>query len=321
MKKILLAAFPLLLLVSCKTMTMMPSTHPDTMSASEQKKEDKNEEHQYMLDEIVANIQSKREIIYIEKPVYRPNEETVANKLPKAEQEVLANIVKPENYAGSAMIYDYNENFVYEVYTKVFYLTDIRLAPGEKIVGNPALSDTVRFKWEAGSNYESGGLERQHMYIKPTAAGLEATLIINTNLRTYHLVLKSYNSTYMPIVSWHYPLSAEEQLSLKKSGMEKSFTGNTAESFGGDLPDFNFRVTYTIFRKPYWLPKLVYTFGGKTYIIMPKETFQRELPGVFGERRDLINYRVQGNTFIIDKLLDKITLRYNGKKVVIRRIK
>jgi P-type conjugative transfer protein trbG len=302
-------------------MTMMPSTHPDTMSASEQKKEDENEEHQYMLDEIVSNIQSKREIIYIEKPVYRPNEETVANKLPKAEQEVLANIVKPENYSGSAMLYDYNENFVYEVYTKVFYLTDIRLAPGEKIVGNPALSDTVRFKWEAGSNYGSDGLERQHMYIKPTAAGLEATLIINTNLRSYHLVLKSYNSTYMPIVSWHYPLSAEEQLSLKKSGMEKSFAGNTTESFGGDLPDFNFRVTYTVFRKPYWLPKLVYAFGGKTYIIMPKETFQRELPGVFGERRDLINYRVQGNTFIIDKLLDKITLRYNGKKAVIRRIK
>ena len=321
MKKIILGALPILLLLSCKTMTMTPSTHPDTISVSEQKEEDRNEEHQYMLDEIVSNIQSKREVIYIEKPVYRPNEEAGTNRLPKAEQEVLANIVKPENYSGSAMIYDYNENFVYEVYTKFSCLTDIRLAPGEKIVGDPALSDTVRFKWEAGSNYESGGLERQHMYIKPTAAGLEATLIINTNLRSYHLVIKSYNTTYMPIVSWRYPLSVKEQLSLKRGATEKGFAGGTAENFGDDLPDFNFRVTYTVFRKPYWLPKLVYAFSGKTYIIMPKETFRRELPGAFGERQDLINYRVQGNTFVIDKLLDKITLKYDGKKVVIRRIK
>lgn len=321
MKKIAATLCPVLLLAACKTVPLAPSTSPDTISVTQQKHEEREEEQQALVEEIVSNIQNKREIVYIEKPVYRPPEENTAPMQKKAEQEVLSNIVKPENYSGSAMIYDYNENFVYEVYTKVFCLTDIRLAEGEKIVGNPALSDTVRFKWEAGSNYQSNGLERQHMYIKPTSAGLEATLIINTNVRSYHLVLKSYNTTYMPIVSWHYPLSAEEQLSLKRGDTEKGFAGNAGESFGGDLPDFNFRVTYTVFRKPYWLPKLVYTFGGKTYIIMPKATFERELPGAFGERRDLINYRVKGNTFIIDKLLDKITLRYNGKKVVIRRIK
>lgn len=319
MKKIMAVSFILLLFVSCKSVHLAPSTNPEKISKQEQNEQEREEDRQLLVDEIVSNIYNKREIVYVETPVYRPAEESAKQTQKKAEQEVLSNIVKPENYTGSAMIYDYNDNFVYEVYTKVLRLTDIYLAPGESIAGDPVLSDTVRFKWDVGSNSDGVGAIRQHLYIKPTEAGLEGSLVINTNLRTYHIALKSYNSTYMPIVRWRYPLSAEEKLSQKRSGMEKNFTASTAGNFSNEVPDFNFKVSYS-WKKPYWLPKLVYAFEGKTYIIMPKETFERELPGVFGEKKDLINYRIQGNTFVIDKLLDKITLKYNRKKVVIRRV-
>lgn len=320
MKKIFPVFFILLFVVSCKTVPLSPSTNPEKISKQEQEEQEQEEDRQLLVDEIVSNIYNKREIVYIEKPVYRPSEDTTIKQTQKkAEQEVLTNIVKPETYSGSAMIYDYNENFVYEVYTKVLRLTDIYLAPGETIVGDPVLSDTVRFKWDVGTNSDASGAIRQHLYIKPTDAGLEASLVINTDLRTYHIALKSYNNTYMPIVRWRYPVPAEQRISQKGNGTSSIFNAkDTANGITG-LPDFNFKVTYS-FKKPYWLPKLVYAFEGKTYIIMPQETFERELPGVFGERKDLINYRIQGNTFVIDKLLDKITLKYNGKKVVIRRI-
>ena len=319
MKKIF-PTFFILLLISCKTVPLSPSTNPERIGKAEQETQEREEDRQLLVDEIVSNIHNKREIVYIEKPVYRPSEDTTVKQTQKkAEQEVLTNIIKPENYSGSAMIYDYNENFVYEVYTKVLRLTDIYLAPGESIAGDPVLSDTVRFKWDVGSNSDASGAIRQHLYIKPTEAGLEASLVINTDLRTYHIALKSYNNTYMPIVRWRYPLPAEQRLSQKRNSAASSFNAMDATNGITELPDFNFKVTYS-FKKPYWLPKLVYAFEGKTYIIMPKETFERELPGVFGERKDLINYRIQGNTFVIDKLLDKITLKYNGKKVVVRRI-
>ena len=319
MKKIFPVFFILLFVISCKTVPLAPSTNPEKISKGVQEEQDREEDRLLLVDEIVSNIYNKREVVYIEKPVYRPSEDTTAKQTQKkAEQEVLTNIVKPETYSGSAMIYDYNENYVYEVYTKALRLTDIYLAPGETILGDPVLSDTVRFKWDVGTNADASGAIRQHLYIKPTEAGLAASLVINTDLRTYHIALISYNSTYMPIVRWRYHLSAEEKLSQKRIGMGKGFASAT-ENFSNEVPDFNFKVTYS-WKKPYWLPKLVYAFEGKTYIIMPKETFERELPGVFGERKDLINYRIQGNTFVIDKLLDKITLKYNGKKVVIRRI-
>lgn len=320
MKKIFPAFFILLFVISCKTVHLAPSTNPEKISKGVQEEQDREEDRQLLVDEIVSNIHNKREIVYVEKPVYRPSEDTTVKQTQKkAEQEVLSNIVKPETYSGSAMIYDYNEDYVYEVYTKALRLTDIYLAPGETILGDPVLSDTVRFKWDVGTNSDASGATRQHLYIKPTEAGLAASLVINTDLRTYHIALISYNSTYMPIVRWRYHLSAEEKLSQKRSSMGKGFAASATENFSNEVPDFNFKVTYT-WKKPYWLPKLVYAFEGKTYIIMPKETFQRELPGAFGDRRDLINYRVQGSTFVIDKLLDKITLKYNGKKVVIRRI-
>lgn len=322
MKKICIVLCLICMYTGCKTVTLVPSADADKIGASEQKREDEQESLRLLGEEIVTQINSKTRIVYVEKPIYRPQEELFSEKnTQKADEAVLANIIKPETYSGSAMIYDYNQDFVYEVYTKALRVTDIYLEAGEKLVGDPMLSDTVRFVWDAGKHYEATGLERQHIYIKPIEAGLEATLTLNTDLRSYHILLKSYKNVYMPIVKWRYPLSVTEKLEYKEyriTGRETS-TNLGEDTFAASLPDFNFKVTYV--RKPYWLPKLVYAFEGKTYIILPKQTFERELPGFFGEKKELINYRIQGRTVIIDKLLDKITLKYNGKKAVIRRIK
>jgi type IV secretion system protein VirB9 len=80
---------------------------------------------------------------------------------------------------------------------------------------------------------------------------------------------------------------------------------------------FNYRITHGIFNKPYWLPELVFDDGSKTYITFPPQVLQRELPAVFENRRDVLNYRVNGNVVIIDKLIENITVRINSTQITI----
>ncbi len=54
----------------------------------------------------------------------------------------------------------------------------------------------------------SGGGEVQHLIIKPLDVGLETSLVVTTNRRTYHLRLRSHRTRYMPQVSFTYPEDA-----------------------------------------------------------------------------------------------------------------
>ncbi|MDT9071390.1 TrbG/VirB9 family P-type conjugative transfer protein, partial [Escherichia coli] len=51
----------------------------------------------------------------------------------------------------------------------------------------------------------SGATQQVHILVKPTRADLMTNLIINTNLRTYHMELRSTERTYMASVSCQYP--------------------------------------------------------------------------------------------------------------------
>ena len=46
-----------------------------------------------------------------------------------------------------------------------------------------------------------------------------------------------------------------------------------------------------------------------------------QLPALFAEDKNIINYRVKGNLFIIDQLITKATLRLNKEKVIIEKLK
>ena len=83
-------------------------------------------------------------------------------------------------------------------------ITDIALEPGEKILGEPASGDVVRWILALGKSMQSG-VEQWHVYLKPTRPDLETNLAINTDRRSYLLELHSYADTYMAAIVWHYP--------------------------------------------------------------------------------------------------------------------
>ena len=88
----------------------------------------------------------------------------------------------------------------------VLQVCDVALQPGEQ-VNSINLGDTARWTVEPAIT-GSGGGEVQHLIIKPLDVGLETSLVVTTNRRTYHLRLRSHRTRYMPQVSFTYPEDA-----------------------------------------------------------------------------------------------------------------
>jgi type IV secretion system protein VirB9 len=266
----------------------------------------------------VAPVEIPRTLV-VEKPVYVPYEEKQppAADEPAGRDAVKASnkdgIMEPREYSRAAMVYDYDPDWVYELYTRPLRASDICLQPGEKALETPFISDSERWLLGAGVSIQDGA-QVQHIYVKPTEPALEASLIINTDRRVYHLILRSFRDVHMPMVRWRYPAS----------GMPNNYAAPVsppAEAAGIDprFLSFNYRMIYTLFGRPSWLPELVYDDGAKTYISFPQNVLQRGLPAVFEKRGNLINYRVAGNLIIIDKLIEDLTVELEGEEISIEK--
>ena len=88
----------------------------------------------------------------------------------------------------------------------VLQVCDVELQPGEQ-VNSLHLGDTARWTVEPAVT-GSGKSEVQHLIIKPMDTGLETSLIVTTDRRTYHLRLRSHRTEFMPRVAFTYPEDA-----------------------------------------------------------------------------------------------------------------
>lgn len=222
-------------------------------------------------------------------------------------------------FFNAVMTYTYEPGAVYQVVAAPNYITDIQLQPGEQIVGKPIAGDTVR--WKAGvAKGAQDGAEVQHVYIKPLREGLQTTLAINTNRRTYRLELKSYADVYMVAIQWTYP---QEDLELEGQGAVKG--ANKPQMPTVDLATANFAYRVEVMRgKPSWKPTRVFDDGKKTFIAFPASMVNREAPALFVLSRtnetQLVNYRVRGHLYEVDRLFDSAELRLGQQDQDIVRI-
>jgi len=224
---------------------------------------------------------------------------------------------RPQDYSHAAMLYDYSPDWVYEIYAQPLRVCNIHLEPGERAVEPPFISDSERWVIGAGVSY-SGGTPVQHIYVKPAAAGLEASLIVNTDRRVYHVILRSFKDVHMPIIRWRY-LPAVPNNYFQPPQAAGPDGENAPPGVDPRSLSFNYRVTYALFGRPSWLPELVFDGGGKTYIAFPAAVLQRELPAVFENRKDVLNYRVAGNMIIIDKLIESVTVKIGRSEVTVEK--
>ena len=269
-------------------------------------------------------------IVEIERPVFIPHEEIqsapssskTGTAVSDVRDAINSSIVRPQEYSHAAVIYDYNQNWVYEVYCQILRVSDIHLEPGERVLEAPFVSDSERWILGAGISYENG-VPVQHIYVKPAEPAIEATLIINTDRRVYHILLRSFNTVHMPIVRFRHLSSALPNnylfSPLSANSEPENVNLNLSLNINPKFLSFNYRMTYPLFKKPVWLPDLVFDDGSKTYIRFPELVFHREFPSVFENRNNILNYRVVENVIIIDKLIENITIKIDSTEVTISK--
>jgi P-type conjugative transfer protein TrbG len=225
-------------------------------------------------------------------------------------------------YINAVQVYPFSDSALYQVYAAPGEVTDIALEAGERLVGSGpvAAGDTVR--WVVGDTESgTGPTKRVHIRVKPTRPDLVTNLIINTDRRTYHLELRSAEKTYMASVSWAYP--QDQLIALRRQNTAADAAAPVAVGVNIDALNFRYRIEGD---NPAWRPLRAFDDGRQVFIEFPRGIGQGEMPPlwVIGAQggAELVNYRVQGNHLIVDRLFAAAELRLGGdpqKKVRIVR--
>jgi P-type conjugative transfer protein TrbG len=196
----------------------------------------------------------------------------------------------------------------------VLQVCDVELQAGEQ-VNSIQLGDTARWTIEPAIS-GTGAAEVQHLIIKPMDVGLETSLVVTTNRRTYHLRLRSHRTEFMPRVAFTYPDEAVAKWDAIKSREGRDKRERTIAQTGEYLGELSF--AYDVAGSAPWKPVRVYNDGVKTIIQMPAAMAHTEAPTLLVVRRDggvfteaetvMVNYRVQGDRYIVDSVFDKALL-------------
>lgn len=296
------------------------------LTLEEEKALNQEEIDGYLIHEELKVQDIPNTVLYIEQPVYIPEEKASENDYTKLSGvEAVNDSLKratqsPENYKNGTFFYQFNENFVYEIYAQPYHLTDIQLQAGEIVIGTPLLSEDESV-WEltAGVAKEpSTGEDIQHLFVKPTYSRQDSTLIIITDRRVYHFRLKSFSDTHMAMVKFTYPL--DKNVWAKKEDTDgRSIENQYLRVSNPELLSFDYTIKYSRFKKPEFLPTRIYDDGQCTYIQVNEIVLQKKLPVLFNEKNEIINYSVHQNVFMIPRLINKVTLRLGKEKVTITK--
>jgi len=197
------------------------------------------------------------------------------------------------------------------VLTAPLKLTDIQLQPGE-IIKEIQLGDTIR--WQVSPSLSgSGDSQVSHVVVKPTDSGLATTLDIFTDIRAYHINLKSTKMSYFPVVSFGYSDELKEKWDAYQKGVHTAQMKKTMQVKGvGGLDVSKLDFGYSISGSASFKPTRVFNDGRKTYIQMPHNLSSREAPAllVLGPHgmEKIVNYRLIDNRYIVDQLFDTAIL-------------
>ncbi|MDR3280498.1 MAG: TrbG/VirB9 family P-type conjugative transfer protein [Synergistaceae bacterium] len=224
---------------------------------------------------------------------------------------------------------------------KPLRLTNIELQPGE-VVKNVHISDGSRWIVSGAQSGADDALTA-HIIVKPQIPDIAANMLIHTDMRTYSLELISItDGQFMPLVGFVYPevpgsVKAADAESWQKllaayRRADDIMTAPPATDViaarlgarGIDPADVYAKYTIKVVKGKNipWKPLTAYDAKGHTYIVMPEMMQVTESPAFFikeNGREKLTNYRLDGNTYIVDRLFDVGILQIGGDRVAVYR--
>lgn len=194
----------------------------------------------------------------------------------------------------------------------------IELEAGEKLVGEPQIGDSVRWIISPATS-GAGDLATAMIVVKPKQAGLDTNLLVSTDRRAYYLRLVSKPEEYLARIAFAYPenetakwrahLAQDEQRRRREAEAKIA----AVDSLDNLYFDYRIRGGDENMR-----PVRVLDDGKKTFIQMTPNVAHREAPVlvVLGpDGPEMVNYRVKGDMYIVDRLFERGALILGvGKK-------
>jgi len=260
------------------------------------------------------------------KPAATPAAPTAAEILAQQPPEVQAAFREHEKgtdwrtyQTAGYTLFPYNQGAQPEVACEPLRTTDIQLQPGETIT-DVAMGDTER--WSATP--ASAGDPRNpipHLAIKPQAPGIASNLTIYTTKHIYHLLLRSRASNAMQEVEFYYPdeltkamrdaaPSAQAETTEEADPPPDSWNDDIVKVSDFDPAQLNFAYTVSGANVP-WKPIRAFDDGSRVYIEMARGMKSSSAPALLvraSNGTQMVNYRVKGKYYVVDRLFDNAIL-------------
>lgn len=215
-----------------------------------------------------------------------------------------------QSFVDARQVYNYAPGGLYELYAAPEFLSTILLEEGETLQATAA-GDTTRWMVEAVP--AAGGIEgRTLVLVKPTRAGIRTNIVLVTDRRTYLIEAVALPNaggraqTYSAQIAWRYPEIAGQR--------------SAGPSVAINALNLRYAIRVERGRRPAWTPERVFDDGRRTFIEFSQAIATTDQPPLFvigPEGPELVNYRVVGHRYVVDRLMDRAELRLGDRRPII----
>lgn len=193
-------------------------------------------------------------------------------------------------------------------------LCDIQLQAGEVVKGL-IIGDSVRWNEGDGSiPVVYSGSENApvpHIVLKPSYPGLNTTLLVTTDRRTYYIKMFSSSTANLSRVGFYYPGENVQKLEMTRADAKAKDDEILTD---GAMPNIDPRDLYFKYKvsgdtSAPFNPVQVFDDGTHTYIQMQNGIKSKDLPAFYvlgsdDETLELVNFRYKSPYYIVDKIFD-----------------
>ncbi len=212
----------------------------------------------------------------------------------------------PGAFEEATLLYAYEPGAIYELQTSPDYVSALLLEPGEALI-DIAAADTAR--WSV-SNTLSGN--RTVLIVKPAAARLKTNIVLVTDRRVYLIeAVSAAGEVYTAQAAWTYPVPPAPPPAPQPAPKPEPPPRPVHEDYVLKAPRRG---------PPAWMPEKVWDDGRRTWVQFPEGIAAADMPPLFirtPEGLELVNYRVQGRRYEIDRIFAEAELRLGRIRPVV----
>lgn len=214
--------------------------------------------------------------------------------------------------------YTYSPDIIFRVFTQPNRHTFIELGEDEGLTEEPKTGDSIQWRVSGGP---------RNIYVKPNREGIETSLTIVTNKRSYifQLISGKRESKLYQKVSFDYP----DRIAEIRLRQDNAAAVRVAEDdrlreqvLAANVSPAELSFEFDISGDATFKPTAAYTDGKATYLRMPNS---QDSPAVFLIEDDgspsLINYKVKGELIVVERVAQHLLLKLGKAEVKISKRK